>query len=38
MPHIAFKVGGNMGSVSGDGMLQAGEWTKNKFGMLNRTG
>lgn len=39
MLYIAFKMNGNMDSISRDrdGMVQAGEWNKNKFRMLNRT-
>lgn len=39
MLYMAFKMNGNMDSISRDrgGMVQAGEWNKNKFRMLNRT-
>lgn len=38
MLYIAFRMSGNMGSISGDRTVQAGEWVKNKFRMLNRIG
>ena len=37
MLYIAFKMIGNVDSISRDRMVQAGEWNKNKFRMLNRT-
>ena len=39
MLYIAFKMSGNVDSISRDRdrMVQAGEWNKNKFRMLNRT-